>query len=227
MRRIRESRKHGTLTVSVDPSLAATWLVARLDGFAKSHPEIDLRLDATNAIADFARDGVDAAIRYGTGEFPGLRADCLFADEVGPVCSPALVAGSSPLRLPDDLRRHNFIHLEWTPAKGSWPDWRTWLLAAGAGDIDVARGPRFTQHSLALQAAAQGQGVALASAALVADDVAAGRLVWPFELCLPTNFAYYLVCPAESADDPRIAAFRDWICAEARHASELADRPHS
>src|SRR5690606_7705940 len=112
-------------------------------------------------------------------------------------------------------RWHRLLHLEWTPAKGEWPDWRSWLSAAGVEDVDTTRGPRFTQHSMVLQAAVQGEGVALGSTALVADDVAAGRLVSPFDLCVPTAFAYYVVCLEEVADESRIAAFRNWLLVEA------------
>lgn len=214
-RKMREDNSRRLLTVSVDPSLAATWLVARLDRFREVHPHIDVLLEASMERADFGRDDVDMAIRYGAGDDPGLHVVRLFDEEVFPVCSPRLLEGSHPLREPQDLRHHTLLHLEWTPAKGEWPDWRTWLLAAGVGDIDATRGPRFSQHSMVLQAAVQGQGVALGSTALVTDDLAAGRLVWPFDLCVPTNFAYYIVGPEKTADQPKIVAFRSWLLAEA------------
>jgi LysR family glycine cleavage system transcriptional activator len=213
------------LTVSVDPSLAATWLVPRLHRFHEQHPDIDVLLEASNALADLGRGEVDMAIRYGSPPFPGLRAVQLFDEQVFPVCSPRLRAGTIPLRKPGDLRRHTLLHLEWTPAKGEWPDWRAWLLAAGIEDIDATRGPRFTQHSMALQAAVHGQGVALASSALVADDLAAGRLVCPFDLRVATAFAYYVVAPERTADKPKIAAFRSWLMAAARAKSERTDAP--
>lgn len=215
VRKMRAKRGRQLLTVSVDPSFAATWLVARLDRFKQAHPEIDLLLEASSASADLARDGIDAAIRYGSGDFPGLHAVRLFGEAVFPVCSPTLLEEPHPLREPADLRWHTLLHLEWTPAKGEWPDWRAWLRAVGVEGIDVERGPRFTEHSMALQAAMEGQGVALGSTALVADALAAGRLVWPFDFCVPTAFAYYLVCLEQRAEEPPIAAFRDWLVAEA------------
>ncbi len=217
-RAMRPDRDRQMLTVSVEPSFAATWLVKRLEGFKRTRPAIDVRIHASMDCADFARDGVDVAIRYGMGDYPGLDVVRLFDDEVFPVCTPALMNGAHPLREPGDLRRHTLLHVDWVPHMGEWPDWSSWLRAAGVDDIDTGRGLRFTDESMALQAAVQGQGIALGNTALVADDLAAGRLVWPFALCLPTMFAYYIVCPEATADDPGIAGFRDWLLAEAASA---------
>ena len=163
---------------------------------------------------DFARDGIDVAIRYGSGDYPGLHAVPLFEESIFPVCSPALVDGPAPLREPADLKGHTLLHVDLGPHHGTWPDWRMWLLAAGADDVDHTRGPRFSEISMALQAAVRGQGVALGSTGLVDDDLAAGRLVWPFDLCMPTDFGYYVVCPEESAGQANVAALRDWLIAE-------------
>jgi len=213
-RAMRPDRDRRMLTVSVDPSFAATWLVKRLERFKRARPAVDVRIHASMDFADFARDGVDVAIRYGMGYYPGLDVVRLFDDEVFPVCTPALMNGARPLREPGDLRRHTLLHVDWMPHTGEWPDWSSWLRAAGVDDIDAGRGLRFSDESMALQAAVQGQGVALGNTALVADDLAAGRLVWPFALCLPTMFAYYVVCPEGRADEPTITAFRDWLLAE-------------
>ncbi len=218
-RAMRPGRGRQMLTVSVEPSFAATWLVKRLDAFKRAWPAIDVRIDASMDCADFARDGVDMAIRYGRGKYPGLHVVRLFDDEVFPVCAPGLMGGAHPLGEPGDLRWHTLLHLDWPPNLGEWPDWSTWLRAAGVDDIDADRGLHFTDESMALQAAAQGQGVALGNTALVADDLADGRLVWPFELCLPTMFAYYVVSPENAAGDPTIAAFRDWLLDEVAAAA--------
>jgi LysR family glycine cleavage system transcriptional activator len=214
-RKMREDDAAGLLTVSLTPSFAANWLVPRIDRFKETEPDIDLRLDTSTGLADFVRGNVDVAIRYGTGDYPGLRVVPLFEEQIFPVCSPELLEGPHPLREPADLKLHTLLHLDWTPQKGEWPDWRMWLLAAGVRGVDVTRGPRFSDFSLALNAAVRGQGVALGSSALVADDLAAGRLAWPFQLCVPTTFACYFVCPEDSAERPKVAAFRDWLLAEA------------
>lgn len=209
------------LTVSVAPSFAAKWLVPRLDGFRAAYPDYDIRVDATDRVIDFAKESADVAIRYGAGKYLGLRADCLMREVSSPVCSPRLLEGQYPLRVPADLRHHTLLHVEWKREDEAAPNWRMWLLAAGARDVDSSRGQRFNQESMVVQAAVEGHGVALASNVLTADDVAAGRLVRPFDLSLadPLDFSYYVVYPEEAVDRPKVAAFRAWVIAEAqRHA---------
>jgi LysR family glycine cleavage system transcriptional activator len=215
-RRLRADEARHFLTISVGPTFAATWLVRRLGAFKAAYPETDVRLQTTDQVVDFARDGVDIGIRFGPGDYPGLQAVRLFHEEIYPVCSPGLLARGPPLESPADLAGHTLLHVEWTWAltKGETLDWQLWLRAAGAEGVDALRGPRFSHASLALQAAIEGQGLALGSESLARDDLAAGRLVRPFDVVLPVNFAYYLVYPEEAAELPKIANFRDWILAE-------------
>ncbi|WP_191060664.1 transcriptional regulator GcvA [Geminicoccus harenae] len=215
--RIRAPSGRPSLKISTGFSFAAKWLVPRLERFRRHHPDLDVRLDVSERLADFLRDEVDVAIRFGAGVYPGLRSDRLFDEQVFPVCSPRLLHGDPPLRAPDDLRHHALIHEAWQSQDGTWPDWRMWLLAAGLEDIDLGRGLHVQQSALAIQAAVDGQGVALGNTSLVADDLAAGRLVQPFALSLNVpGFAYYLVAPRRSADRPVVRAFRDWLMAEVR-----------
>ena len=214
--RVRSKCETGTLTVSVGPSIAAKWLVPRLDRFRAAHPDIDVRIDATDRLVDLMRGEADVAIRYGPGGYPGVRVEELFAEEVFPVCSPGLCVGPPPLREPADLRHHTLLHVQWDTQDETWPDWRMWLLAAGVDSVDVTRGPRFSMESMAAQAAAEGHGVALISSVIVADDLAADRLCKPFTLSLPKSFAYYVVSTEAAAEQPKVAAFRAWILAEAK-----------
>jgi LysR family glycine cleavage system transcriptional activator len=213
---LRAHEESGAITVSLDPSFAAKWLVPRLDRLRAAHPDLDVRLDATEKLVDFQRDNVDLAIRYGGGNYPGLEAERIISEEIFPVCSPKLREGREPLEKPDDLRHHTLIHLEWDSEDVTAPTWRMWLLAAGIHDIDFTRGPVFSMTTLALQAAIEGQGVALASSFLVSDDLAAGRLVVPFDLsvCDPLDFAYHIVVSKRTADLPRVVAFREWLLGE-------------
>ncbi len=206
------------LTVSVGPAIAAKWLVPRLDRFRAAYPDLDIRIDATDRVIDFVRDTADVAIRYGGGIYPGLHADCLMNEVSSVVCSPRLLEGAHPLCTPADLRHHTLLHADWQFESDAAPSWRMWLLAAGVRDIDATRGLRFNQDSIALQAAIEGQGVALGSDILVNDDVAAGRLVRPFDLSLsdPLDFCYYVVCPENAVARPKVAAFRSWVIAEAK-----------
>jgi len=175
-----------------------------------------VRIDATTRLVDFAREDVDVAIRYGPGYETGLRVHRLMSEEIFPVCSPALLNGPHPLISPAALRHHTLLHVDSARLDETWPDWRMWLLTAGVGDIDASRGPRFTQPGMAVQAATEGHGVALGSRVLVSDDLAAGRLVKPFDLSFPVSFAYHVVCPESLADRPNVQAFREWILDEAR-----------
>jgi LysR family glycine cleavage system transcriptional activator len=205
----------GPLTISVLPSFAAKWLVGRLGRFQALHPDVDLRISATNHMVDFSREDVDAAIRHGTGEYPGLHSDWLLQGELMAVCSPRLLQGPRPLKTPEDLRHHTLLHA--TP-----PDeWVMWLNAHGVKGVDPARGPQFSDDALMLEAAMEGQGVAISREHLIAADLAAGLLVQPFDLTMPDRYAYYFVCPEAAVERPKIAAFRDWLLAEVRAAPTL------
>ena len=207
----------GPLTVSVVPSFGAKWLVPRLERFRAAHPDIEIRIDATDTIANFARDGVDVGLRYGTGNYPGLRVDRLMTERTMPVCSPKLLEGAHPLCRPEDLAHHTLLHVEWQTLDESVPNWRMWLLAAGVEGVDPERGPRFSMETMVVQAAIEGHGVALIGDVLVQDDIDAGRLVRPFDVSLsePQAFAYYVVSPEATAEQPKVADFRRWVIEEA------------
>ena len=200
----------GVLTVSTVPSFAATWLVPRLTRFRAAHPEIDIRISATDEIIDLERNGVDMGIRYGSDNHPGLRTDRLLNVEQFLVCSPRLVnEGAHPLRTPEDLRYHTLLHDE-TSA-----DWHRWLKEMGVAGTDAARGPTFNHSNVVIEAAIDGQGVAVARSAIAATALADGRLVRPFDISLPLDAAYYVVCPLANADRPKVKIFRDWLLSEA------------
>ena len=214
-RAMREARGRRFLVINSSASFAATWLVARIGKFKWAHPEIDVLVDANPVEDSLDRGAVDAMIRWGAGDFPGLAKTLLFKEDVFPVCAPALAEGERPLRAPQDLKHHTLLHLEWNPSFSSWPAWSDWLKAAGAGEVDASRGVFFNQMSMAIAAAAQGQGVALSSLAIAADDLASGRLVAPFATSVPTPFGYYFLCRPADAETPRIKALREFLVAEA------------
>lgn len=206
--RLKESDRKGPLTVSVLPSFAAKWLVPRMGRFRREHPEVDLRISASLHLVDFLRDEVDVAIRYGPGIYPDLWSMHLLDEYLFPVCSPGLLEGRIPLKTPDDLRRHELLHDE------DSQDWRVWLGALGITDINVARGAVFNDAAMVLQAAMEGQGIAVTRASLVREDLAAGRLVKPFDQDWQSENGYYLVCPKDYAQRPKVLAFRDWLLEE-------------
>src|SRR4051794_4072124 len=215
-------RKDGgkALTVSTLASLAAKWLLAPLTGFHEAHPGIDVRITTSMALVDFRKDDVDAAIRYGRGHWPGVRAEWLMADELFPVCSPALLQGDKPLRCPEDLAHHTLLHT----TGGYEDDWRLWLTAAGLS----AGMPRrvelgFDLIFMTIQAAIDGVGIALGRTSYVQDDIAKGRLVVPFKIALPTDAGFYLVTPEGRSDPPKLRAFRQWLTTAAQQNSASPD----
>jgi LysR family glycine cleavage system transcriptional activator len=202
----------GIVSVSTIDSFAARWLMPRLSRFRRAHGDIDVRVATSERLADFVSDGIDIAIRCGGGQYPGLSAELLMKEDHFPVCSPKLLKGRYPLRTPADLARHALLHDVFTV------DWAIWLHSAGIDHVDPHRGPTFLSSDHAIQAAVRGEGVVLGRSALVADDLAAGRLVRPFRLSLPAGFAYYVVYPHRALQRSSVKAFRDWLMAEARSA---------
>ena len=220
--RLSAHRDSNLLTVSASPSVGERWLLPRLERFRALHPDIDIRIDATDLLVDFNRDQVDIAIRYGRGVYGGLEADALMEDVVFPVCSPALLEGDPPLRSPDDLRHHTLLHPEWRQERDAAPSWQMWLRAAGVKDVDPTRGMRFSMDAMLARAAADGLGVALALRSMVQHELEAGTLVRPFTGThfeeVAASFRPYLVYPKENLALARVAAFRDWALAEAESA---------
>ena len=165
-------------------------------------------LSTSGVLADFVRDGIDIAIRYGTGGYEGVVSEFLSDEEVSPVCSPELLQGEHPLRSPADLRHHTLIHDNFRI------DWATWLQSAGLDDINPERGVRFDSATYAVEAAVHGEGVLLGRSALVSADLAAGRLVRPFGLALKSRSKYYVVYPEGALRQKKVRLFRDWLFAE-------------
>ncbi|MEQ8967924.1 MAG: transcriptional regulator GcvA [Azospirillaceae bacterium] len=211
----------GPLTVTVPPSMASKWLLPRLERFRAREPEVDVRISATDRIVDLMHEDVDLAVRYGAGDYPGLVVEKLLDEKVFPVCAPALLEGPDPLRTPDDLARHTLLHDFTHGGSAGYPTWRMWLTAAGVVDaVDPDRGPAYDPSSMVVQAAVEGEGVALGRSVLVAADLAAGRLVKPFEGEIEVAFAYWVVMPPNREGLPRVAAFKDWLMTEAARAVE-------
>src|SRR6185503_13011723 len=231
---VRARSEACALNVLAPPNFAARWLIPRLNGFTSAHPDLALHLASRQAMIDGrepadlvqrTNDGRDDApvvhIRFGTGHYPGAHVDEVFAAEYVPVCSPRLLEGPHPLRTPEDLRAHTLLHDETVLDENARPNWADWLASVGVEGVDAARGPRFSDASLAIEAAIEGMGVALAVKPLLAGEIEAGRLAVPFDIAAPANWAYFLVAPDAVADRPPVAAFRQWLLTEARHAKAV------
>ncbi|MGY1891471.1 transcriptional regulator [Pseudomonas asplenii] len=205
------TRDNTVLTISTLVSVASKWLLPRLPAFQQAFPDIDVRVSAATDLVDFRQGGIDAAIRYGRGDWKGLRADWLMSDEIFPVCSPALLEGGKALQTPADLANHTMLQVSGMTAA----DWNTWLSAADQ-PAKLAKGSRLTFDlaMMAVQAAVDGQGVCIGRSTYVDDDLRAGRLVAPFALRLKDDLGFYLVTPHETANSKKIVALRTWLLAQ-------------
>lgn len=218
----------GALIVNAPPSFASRWLVPRLPHFSAAHPDVDLHLSSSadtvdrrgetavfgEALVDPRSAASEVAIRYGTGNYPGYRVEKIFAPDCLPVCSPRLPTPERPLATPADLARHVLIHDETIGDEDHLAYWAQWLSSAGVETVDAQRGPHFSNAVLAVEAALDGQGVALALRPLVEADVAAGRLIVPFDIAVPSPYAYFLVMAEAVAERSSVAAFRTWLHSE-------------
>ncbi|KGG92622.1 MULTISPECIES: transcriptional regulator GcvA [Comamonas] len=214
--KLQESSEQGTLTVTVSPAFAAKWLLPRIERFHAAWPETDVLLDTSHKSVDFIAQGVDIGVRYGKGAWPGLSAEKLMEEEVYPVCSPAMLQ-KSELVTPSDLAKQTLIHDLSIDASTGFPTWGAWLAHAGVCGVSAERGMRINNSAAVLQAAVDGQGVALARSVMACDDVASGRLVRLFpETRFHSALSYYVVYRPECISKPKLVAFRDWLFAEAQ-----------
>jgi len=236
--RMRAHKGGGMLTVSVAPSFAARWLMLRLHRFLESHPDTDVRVSARlRQAAEGSRRGAAAeratvdtwladsevAILYGRGDYPGFQVDKLFKLTITPICSPRLITDPDhPLLRPADLRHQLLLHDDTGDLYDGVSFWEVWLKAAGVEDVDLSRGAHFSHAVLAFEAAIEGHGVVATMPLLAESDLHSARLVTPFSLRVPLQSSYYLVCTESAATRKDVAAFREWLLAEAAKETETA-----
>jgi LysR family glycine cleavage system transcriptional activator len=200
---IRPGKRRQTLTVSMLSTFAMRWFIPRLPDFQQRYPELDVRISTSIALADFQRDQVDCAVRFGIGNWPGVKADFLFREQLTPVCTPAL---AKQLKQPADLLGLTLLHSKQRP-----DDWRVWLSAEGVSGGGTDSGLMFETRNFAIQAAESGLGVAVVDPALVEEALQSGRLVLPFKDVIPGPNGYYFVYSAGGAMEEKVARFREWL----------------
>ncbi|NLR99870.1 transcriptional regulator GcvA [Rhizobium sp. P38BS-XIX] len=193
------------LTISATPFFASAWLIPRLASFRSAQPDIDLQIVTSTALVDFSRSDVDIAIRHGMGRYPGLQSDHVVTGEIIAIAAPALVANLGQPEKPSDLTRWPLVHDSERKA------WDLWFETHGVLERTTVRGPSFDDSGLLLRAVLAGQGAGLLPAALVEEELRDGRLSQLFPPKRMEDFAYYLVCPDNRRNQPKIVAFRDWI----------------
>lgn len=232
--RLRSHVSGGVLTVSAAPSFAARWLMPRLHRFIAAHPEVDVRVSARmrrvsvdgkgdvaeRATVEAWMDDSDIAVLYGRGKYPGMWVKKLLDLTLTPICSPQLLNGAHPLKKPADLAHHMLLHDDTGDLYDNEPFWDVWLQAANVSGVDARRGPHFSHAVLAFEAAIDAVGVVATMPVLAAEDMAAGRLVAPFDLHVPLASAYYLVCNETTSMRPAVALFRDWLLEEAARETQ-------
>jgi DNA-binding transcriptional LysR family regulator len=212
--KLRGATAARTVTVTTTPGFASLWLIPRLNGYLQANPGVDVRMSASYEMTNLEREGIDLAIRYAPDEeMAGQTA--LFEEAIVPVCSPALAADPArPLREPKDLAAHVLLHSD--DAKSSWMEWNLWLHAHGLHDLKPAGTLQFNQYDQLVQAAMNGQGVALGRLPLLRDLLRDKRLVTPFRKSVVSSRGYFVVRSARAAGNRDVKAFEAWLRAEAK-----------
>ncbi|RWO68016.1 MAG: LysR family transcriptional regulator [Mesorhizobium sp.] len=192
-----------TLVVSVAPAFASKWLLPRLSRHFDRHPNVLLRIDASVRLANLDHSDIDIAIRLGDGKWPGGRAELLLAQEVFPVCAPAI---AQKLKSIEDLAQTCAITDE-----RAMINWESWFETAGVPSVTFLKGARFTDPMLCLESAIAGHGVMLGWQLLAADALADGRLVAPFGIRAQSGLGYWLVTSSTKAESRKVRDFKLWI----------------
>ncbi|MGF6174277.1 transcriptional regulator GcvA [Ensifer sp. 4252] len=212
----RMARGAQQLRVSLSPRFATNWLLPRLSQFRAANPTVELTFDISDEVRDFDADDVDIAIRFGSGRYARMRSERLFEAVIAPVCSPKLNAAGARPKTPRDLAGQTLCHVECTTEGMLWPNWRMWMAAAGIDDFDDSRCVAFTDTSHVVEAVIDGGAVGLVDLAMIRNEVSEGRLVQLFDIgvSVAEDYAYHLVYPENSGQDPRVLAFCDWMQGE-------------
>lgn len=205
------------LTIQVYVTVALKWLVPRLYDFEQRYPDMQVRLSTSYLDWDFDRGNVDVAFILSRRKLQGLSSRDLFRSNLVPVCNPDLLKGPDRLKTPEDLRRHTLIHV-YTAEE----DWQTWLNAAGLDDLTPSKALAYDSYVMALQAAIDGKGVAMAMWPFASDDIDSGRLVCPFNLHVPCNHSWKIVYESAHRHKSKIQKFEKWLLAEIKEDPQVA-----
>ena len=211
---LRRPRNPDEVTVASSVTFASYWLINRVAKFRAAYPEIELRLVASAPVADLAVAGIDLAVRYGDGKWPKVKAMHLLDNEVFPVCTAGYLERSAPLETASDLLSHRLLHL--VEYDRNWVTWDAWFHSQGVEGKPAKRGQVFDNYLLLIQAALDGQGVALGGGRLADDHLTRGSLVRPIQESLSSDRAFYLLIPTDVPLSDPAELFREWILAEAK-----------
>jgi LysR family glycine cleavage system transcriptional activator len=209
----RVVRGSGALRISTLHSFLLQWLLPRLPDFEARHPKISLLVETSNIPVDFNRSSVQAALRFGTGNWGGLYTEKILDEWLIPVCSPALFAKHGPVATHEDLKKYRLLHSSSEP----WSGWHTGAPANAwpEGVWPAEQGNVFDDSTAIVRSAEAGAGLALARWSLVATEVAHGRLAVAARSATPYGKSYFFVCPPKLRTMAKVVAFRDWIVGQA------------
>ncbi len=208
--RLRTRTGRQAIALTTTHSFAALWLIPRLAGFTRAHPEADVRITADTRVQNLERDSLDIAIRHGPPSLAGPNAIRLFGERVFPVCSPKLLA-RKPLKKPEDLKNHVLLQYDDPDGRHPWLHWKTWLEVAGIADLRPSGTLSFSGYEQIIPAAVAGHGVALGRTPLVRDLLSAKELVAPFKSSADPARAYFAIVSKRATGRPEVAAFVDWL----------------
>jgi len=215
---LQDSVRVKRLLISAVPSLAARWLSARMGKFIDRHPDIEVTLQTSPELVDLTRSQVDVCVRFGSGVYPGVKAEWLIGDFLYPVASPKYRGGNLP-RTPAELTTDMLLRSD--------ESWDSWFAAAGVGLSEPSGGLVFDDSSMLLRSAAAGHGIAVARHLIAMPEIADGDLVRLFDVAVPTRYSYYIVYTEQAIQKPQVRAFRDWLVAEAEEFRKQAEWPET
>ncbi len=206
---IRSSPLEGRLTIATDQSVAAMWLIPRLQDFQSANPMLSLRIISSDDLADSFADGVDVAIVSGHGTWPGYESQLLFEEEAFPVCSPAYLHSAAPITSPGDMTHCALLDLE--DDHWYWMSWRVWLTENGVSLPAQHRSLRINSYPLVIEAAKNGQGIALGWRYLIDDALLAGTLVRPLDGSISTGTGYHVIWRNHVDRSVEAISFCEWL----------------
>lgn len=218
-RQLANRNTKGGLSISTLPSFATKWLAKRIWKFQEHHPEIEVSISAFEWLADFKKEEVDIAIRYGRGDWPDVFSELLFEEKVFPICNKKVFKELGDDPDPKSILIRNLIHDDF-----SSEDWSMWFKQAGIDITSPIKGTRFSHTVMMLESVENGNSLALGHTSLVIDDLKRKLLYAPFQITIPSEYSYYLVCPKGFENSSRILAFREWIKEEAKLSMKLEEK---
>ncbi len=221
---IKSGGKSEPLHITLTPSFANKWFIPRLHRFTEANDDIKVELKQALSSADFDKNQFDVGVRFGLGEWPGLRTELLLPIRMTPLCSPALLQSGAELQSPQDIAKYPLIHADVDDESDVYSEWQAWLIAMGANEVDCSSGLSFQDPGLALNAARDGLGIAMGYLELAADDLVSGQLVRPFAAEVQHPWPYFLVVPDNRIDDPQVQIFCDWLRAETNNLRYMQPR---